>query len=532
MLSAVIISLAIPSAAANESLYGCEELSDGTLSINTYLGNEPDITLPTVLFGHNVTHVGSNAFKRHRTLHSITMPVGYKIVGEYAFMNSPVEIVNLPEGLTEIGGSAFRGCIALKEITIPGTVETIGGGSFKECTSLAAIRIGEGVKTIVPAMFAKCSALTDIVIPSTVTSIGGSAFSECTSLTMITIPESVTSIADNAFEGTPSVTIRCPVGSTAHDYAVAKSIPVSLICDHVHTEQRDAVAPSCTAPGYTGDTWCLDCNTKISSGSPIDKLDHVDADGLIHSDDDGHFYICSCGAEFDREPHTGGEPSCVSGAICDICKTEYGAHDPNNHKNTEVRGAVEAVCGVSGYTGDTWCLDCETMIKEGESTNPEREHVDADGIINSDDNGHFYICSCGAEFGREPHTGGEPSCVSGPICDICKTEYGELNPDIHKNTETRNRVSPTYTSEGWSGDIYCKDCEKLLHSGSVLPKLHLRGDADGDGKVSVSDAIVVLKAVAGWDIEYNSEFCDVNTDGTVSVLDAIVILKIVAGWDI
>ena len=432
MLSAVIISLVIPSAAANESLYGCEELSDGTLSINTYLGNEPDITLPTVLFGHTVTHVGSNAFKRHRTLHSITMPTEYKIVGEYAFMNSPVEIVNLPEGLTEIGGSAFRGCIALKEITIPGTVETIGGGSFKECTSLAAIRIGDGVKTIAPAMFAKCSALTDVVIPSTVTSIGGSAFSECTSLTMITIPESVTSIADNAFEGTLSVTIRCPVGSTAHDYAVAKSIPVSLICDHVHTEQRDAVATSCTAPGYTGDTWCLDCNTKISSGSPIDKLDHVDADGLIHSDDDGHFYICSCGAEFDREPHTDGEPSCVSGAIC----------------------------------------------------------------------------------------------------DICKTEYGEPNPDIHKNTETRNRVSPTYTSEGWSGDIYCKDCEKLLHSGSVLPKLHLRGDADGDGKVSVSDAIVVLKAVAGWDIEYNSEFCDVNTDGTVSVLDAIVILKIVAGWDI
>ncbi len=35
------------------------------------------------------------------------------------------------------------------------------------------------------------------------------------------------------------------------------------------------------------------------------------------------------------------------------------------HTNTEVRDAKEATCTEDGYTGDTWCLDCETMILEG-----------------------------------------------------------------------------------------------------------------------------------------------------------------------
>ncbi|MBE6946009.1 MAG: hypothetical protein E7459_07985, partial [Ruminococcaceae bacterium] len=36
------------------------------------------------------------------------------------------------------------------------------------------------------------------------------------------------------------------------------------------------------------------------------------------------------------------------------------------HKNTEIRDAIEATCTTAGYTGDTWCLDCNRMVKKGE----------------------------------------------------------------------------------------------------------------------------------------------------------------------
>ena len=42
-------------------------------------------------------------------------------------------------------------------------------------------------------------------------------------------------------------------------------------CEHANTEIRDVVEATCSVEGYTGDTWCLDCSEKVSSGSVIPK---------------------------------------------------------------------------------------------------------------------------------------------------------------------------------------------------------------------------------------------------------------------
>lgn len=39
----------------------------------------------------------------------------------------------------------------------------------------------------------------------------------------------------------------------------------------------------------------------------------------------------------------------------------------------------------------------------------------------------------------------------------------------HENTEVRDAVAPTCTEDGYSGDIYCADCGKLLQEGTVIP---------------------------------------------------------------
>ncbi len=67
--------------------------------------------------------------------------------------------VVIPDGVTSIGGSAFRGATALTSINIPEGVTSIGNNAFQEAT-----------------------ALTSITIPSSVTSIGGAAFFGATSL--------------------------------------------------------------------------------------------------------------------------------------------------------------------------------------------------------------------------------------------------------------------------------------------------------------------------------------------------------------
>ena len=61
-------------------------------------------------------------------------------LGSWAFLNSSVKKVILPEGLKTIGEGAF--CASgLEEVYIPSTVESIGKKSFYSCTKLQKVHL-------------------------------------------------------------------------------------------------------------------------------------------------------------------------------------------------------------------------------------------------------------------------------------------------------------------------------------------------------------------------------------------------------
>lgn len=66
---------------------------------------------------------------------------------------------------------------------------------------------------------------------------------------------------------------------------------------------------------------------------------------------------------------------CITNTACSMCGVS-GEYEVN-HKNTEVRGAKEPTCrdwGYGcGYTGDTYCLDCDRVIAKGENI-PKLDH--------------------------------------------------------------------------------------------------------------------------------------------------------------
>lgn len=133
------------------------------------------------------------------------------------------------------------------------------------------------------------------------------------------------------------------------------------------TYLKDQKEPSCYEEGYTGDTYCSDCNVKIKDGQSIAKSAHSPA-SVWTTDETNHWKKCQtvgCGNIIDKAPHNGGEATCVNKAICSVCNAAYGEVNPSNHKHTEVRGAKTATEQEKGYTGDTWCLDCNKKIAEG-----------------------------------------------------------------------------------------------------------------------------------------------------------------------
>ncbi len=72
--------------------------------------------------------------------------------------------------------------------------------------------------------------------------------------------------------------------------------------------------------------------------------------------------------------HTGGEATCKDQAVCEVCGTSYGEVDSENHiGETKIRDAKEATSTATGYTGDTYCSDCNTKIASGEVTKLQSE---------------------------------------------------------------------------------------------------------------------------------------------------------------
>ena len=167
--------------------------------------------------GNGVTSIGDSAFYFCYSLALITIPNGVTSIEKFSFYRCySLASITIPNSVIRIENSAVDYCCSLVSITIPNSVIRIGAGMLSTCSSLASITIPNSVTSIGSNMFYDCYSLASITIPNSVTSIGISAFYDCYSLTSIKIPNGVTSIGDSAFKSCYSLTsIKIPNGVTS-----------------------------------------------------------------------------------------------------------------------------------------------------------------------------------------------------------------------------------------------------------------------------------------------------------------------------
>ena len=226
------------------------------------------------------------------------------------------------------------------------------------------------------------------------------------------------------------------------------------------------------APGVQHEE-CIVCGYARNENTEIPQLPHVHT-GITHHE----AVAANCHETGTVEYWTCSSDKCAGKYYGDAdCSTELASIttpiDPDNHAGgTEVRNAVEATCSENGYTGDTYCLGCGEKIADGTVIPATGKHVDDNGEWESNDTDHWHTCGvCGTTFDKAAHEGGEATCSDKAVCSVCGTEYGELDPDNHVNTEIRNAVAATEEAEGYTGDTYCLDCGKKTAEGTVVPKL-------------------------------------------------------------
>lgn len=164
-----------------------------------------------------------------------------------------MESFDIPANITSVGNNAFDSCVNLKDITL-GRVQTIGSYAFNN-TKIAELEIPNTVQSIGERAFSSIAALETIEFEdqSVLSNIGAFAFAKA-NVTEVSIPESVVLVGKGAFNGCftlneatfegmntnltydeisavfpNSTVVKCYYKSKAYDFAMAHEYPISLM---------------------------------------------------------------------------------------------------------------------------------------------------------------------------------------------------------------------------------------------------------------------------------------------------------------
>ena len=365
------------------------------------------------------------------------------------FNNSNVKKVVIEDGVTSIGNYAFS-YTGLKSITIPDSVTSIGNYAFSY-TDLKSITIPDRVTSIGNYAFAYCKNLPSITIPDGVTSIGYGAFYHCTSLTSITIPDRVTSIGFSAFSGCKnltSITIPDSIISIGHTAFYNCSSLTSITIPDSVISIGDAAFKYCS----NLKTISLSCKSTLKRSDFGDKADLVSY--ASHTLKKTAAKAKTCTEDGNKEYWT-----------CEHCKKYFLSDDAN----PETAKAVEL---------------SETVVPASHKLTKVEAKA---ATCTENGNKEYWTCEhCGKYFLSD-----DTNPETATAVEQSETILPALN---HKNAIIQNVSEPTETAPGYSGDLYCPDCDTVVEKGytyweedNLTWKLYADGTLNISGKGAMKD---------------------------------------------
>ncbi len=496
----------------HSAFYGCINLKDinipyGVSEIydETFCGCS---ALTSISLPDSVTAIGSDAFSYCTSLENIKFSANLEVIGSYAFQEcTSLKTVNFPSNVTDIGDAALYGCTGLTAVSFPASVTSIDENVLGECPNLMSIKVdrynteysGLGNCLVEKASGKLIKGCNISVIPTdgSVTSIGDGAFDGCTGLTRINIPSSVTSIGDRAFRGCTDLTsINIPASVTSIDswaFDGCKGL-TSITVDKNNPVYKSE--GNCLIEKSTGNL-VLGCKTSV-----------IPTDGSVTSIGSWAFDGC-----------TGLTSINIPSSITSIGSWAFygctGLTSITVDKNNPVYKS-EGNCLIEKSTGNL-VLGCKTSV------------IPTDGSVTTIGSGAFYGCtgltSITISSGVTSIGWGAFSGCAGLTSINIPESVTEIEDDAFYGCE-KLRI---YGKEGSYAQAYAKEKGIPFVVVSDNPDF-VCGDANGDGKVDITDAMLVLYHVAEKEHMTGNQLsrCDTNDDGKVDIVDAMKILYYVA----
>ena len=277
-----------------------------------------------------------------------------------------------------------------------------------------------------------------------------------------------------------------------HDCSICKGkgdIAAHTYDQETVNEQYKASSATCLS-GTTYYMSCV-CGAKGADTFEIGDKDPDNHSGILNNDwksnDTNHWkeYSC-CRAHTEEAAHSGGTATCQNKAVCSTCNKPYGnlgSHVPASTWSKDASGhwhacqtpnCNEQLAFAAHTPGPAATEDAPQICTEcGYELAPALEHTHVWGAwISNGDGTHTRTCAKdGSHTETNACSGGIATCQNSAICSVCNTAYGAKDMTNHTGgTEVRGSVEATTSTEGYTGDTYCKGCDTKLADGKTIPK--------------------------------------------------------------
>lgn len=320
-----------------------------------------------------------------------------------------------------------------------------------------------------------------------------------------------------------------------------------------HTYDQETVNEQYKASSATclsGTTYYMscDCGAKGADTFEIGDKDPDNHSGILNNDwksnGSKHWkeYSC-CRAHAEEAAHSGGTATCQNKAVCSTCHQPYGglgSHVPASAWNKDASGhwhacqtpnCNEQLAFAAHTPGPAATEEAPQLCTEcGYELAPALEHTHVWGAwISNGDGTHTRTCAKdGSHTETNACSGGIATCQNSAMCAVCNTAYGAKDMTNHTGgTEVRGSVEATTSTEGYTGDTYCKGCDTKLADGKTIPKKDSgssggsssggTGSGSSGGNTTPSTSVTVPVSGEEKTIRVNSTVS--NTTATIEDID-------------
>ncbi len=571
----------------DQAFAGCTALKTLYIGFGQEAGGFGDCTaLESVTIADGVEVIANEAFVDCSSLKEIVLPDSLRMIGRYAFMNcTSLENITLPASLDDIGERAFFGCKALKTAEIQSkklgcpewyrenlefldsytdSVQALRPGIFSNCPSLTDIKVTEEN----PALYVKdgvlyqrmifrdrSAVIENIELPELLHIVGYEAGDDREELDL-SVETDITYLTEYAFFG-------------------AHNLKTLTLPESVEIVGRSALSEcgltSFEFPSRVGMIWggvLSDCHELREVVFPP----HVHFDLAVCVNDEALKTYTFKASAIDKDHET---PFKSADGVPDI----GGKRTADSADGVVHLGVVDGITiranrffsGALGYSDEFyeladlygWTFEDLATGESFDLSDPEKKPVSryqADtesGVIvsisaeRSPDRGYEFDIS--AETSDHAATGENVHALlirngdHEQYCNITISADNYIESARYNGAEGYEvRLPAVGSAEVFvDNEGVMTQLDAVSAEGYVIVKLgadnntdpdpddtkRTYGDLDGDGQITSSDALIVLRLSAGLEAETpdNKKLADIDEDGLITSNDALSVLRVSAG---